>query len=225
MYAIVLKLLYTHKKAWPYWLIAIFVHSTALFFVPLLYIGLLKKRLQIKTIIPLSILLILFCWLVPYIANYMSLTFGNNVFTYAIIRAARGTTFELESLTLLAFFLMGVLILFSQWVVYSKNSIVLLEDKIQGITHVSNIYLIFSVFVLANLRMSELSTRFFFYTYFFFPFLFPLVFLKNFKEMVFARLIISTGFICYFVYRLENDVWEYAPLKDLLLNNVFSFFA
>ena len=225
MYAIVLKLFYPHKKAYPYCLAAIFMHSTSLFFVPLLYIGLLKKRLQIKTILPLSILLALSVWLLPHIATYMSSAFGKNVLTYAIIRAAEGTTYELGSLTLLPVFTMGTLMVILLWTTNNKNTWILVEGKLQGFAHFSNIYLIFSIFVLANLRMTELAGRFFFYTYFFFPFVFPLVFLKSSKEMTLIRPLISTGFVAYFIYRLENGVWEYAPLEDLLLNNVFAFFV
>ncbi|MFW5982892.1 MAG: EpsG family protein [bacterium] len=218
MFAMVQKIYYK-KTVWPYLLIAVFTHSTAIFFVPLLYLKTMKRKFSLKVVIVLLIILSAISFIIPIIGEIISTAIGKNFLTYALIRAASGTSKELEPLGLMSFIVMGVLIfivLLNQYLKNSKNDI--------GFMHFSNIFLIFSGFILFNLQMNELSTRFFFYTYFFFPFIFPLLIKSNKLANVYIRSIMSISMIFFFLYRIEYGSWEYAEINKLVFGNIFKYF-
>jgi len=218
VYAMVLKLI-NNKKVGIYILLAIFIHSTTLFFVPLIYFNALKKRISPKLIIIVLLAALTFFSVLPLIINKVIDLLGSNFITYALIRVKEGSTFYLKPLSLVVwltlFFLMGISICHQ---FNSKNFIYK-----TGQIHFLNIFLLLGIFILANYRVLEISKRFFFFVYFFFPFIFPLFFLSLKMEIKMLRFLLIIGFLFFFVYRLEFGTWHYAPLLKLLFGNVFSF--
>lgn len=222
-YAIVQKIFY-NKRVWPLLLLAVFIHSTAIFFVPLLYWGIFKKRISIKSIGVLLILILIVGKLLPFLTNIIQNKFGDNFLSYIFLRAVTANSLELEELSLLPFLVMGLLIMIILWVQHKKRNF-FLSDSNKGIVHLGNIFLMFCAFILANLDQQELSLRFFFYIYFFFPLIFPLIFLAKTQELNFLRLSVSMLMILFFVFRLEYGTWQYTSLPQLLFGSVFEFYV
>ena len=219
MYVLVSKIFYGKTK-WFYLLSAVFIHSTVLFFIPFIFINYFKKRFNLKTIIPVIVLFFLFLISFQKIAEYIISKFGVSFLTYAITKAGNTTLFELQPLPALAFILLGVMFIISAYRIYGKP--ILNDENLKRIlTHFVNIFIILSLFILATINQKELSVRFFFYVYFFFPFIIPLMFKKENKLSSLFQGAILMLFIAFFIYRLEYGTWQYAPLPELLLNPFF----
>ena len=211
-YGIVNKVFYK-KSAWAYLLTSIFIHSSTLLFVPMLYIGNLRSRIKLKTLLTIAIIVTITCVSLQKFAELIPDMFGENLITYAFIRASKVTTHDLNELSLAAFIMMGVLLLVSFWYQYGKSC-----EYNKSLAHFMNIYFILCIFILSNIRMTEMAARFFFYVYFFTAFIFPLIFLRENKIIIFLRQVIAIGVILFFIYRLQYGPWRYASASILLIN-------
>ncbi len=219
LYAMVLQLFY-NKKTWILQIMAAFIHSTALFFIPLLYIKPLKSKLNGIGGLAILTLSIIIGFLSPYISNSLLEIFGMNVVTYALSRVESGF-YELESLSSLSYILISTTMSILLILQYTKTGKNIIKNK-EGFIHMGNMFFIYFIFIIGNIYRPEMAARFFFFSYFFFPFVFPLS-LKLFKQnLIPLKLAISFSLIVYFFYHIDNGTWTYAPIKELIFYTVFN---
>jgi len=195
----------------------VFIHSTCLFFIPFLFLQAAKRKLSAKLFALLGAGLVLMIVALPFLLNIILGLFGSSFLTYALERAVRGTTYELEPISatgyIVMLFIVSVLVLKVYW-----------KSKEPELIHFSNIVFFLTAFIIGNLHQVELSTRFFFFEYFFLPFIIPFLFIKRTRLNFLIQTTFSCLFVIFFFYKIEYGVWEYAPLSDVLSLNLFNFY-
>ena len=221
LYAYVQKFV-LQKKVWYYLLTAAFIHSTALLFIPLIYFKPLRIIFKLHTILIIALILVVVSFGLPFISSVILHLFGRNIITYVFSRVTNADH-PLEPLSLLSFLVLGISVFIVLVLQYSSTG-KKLTNNFPGLVQLSNIFLFYAFFILANIKTPEISVRFFFYTYFFFPLLVPLffTFIKNNTQIL--RASFSFIMILFFIYRLEYGTWQYATLNELLLGSTLSFF-
>jgi hypothetical protein len=147
-----------------------------------------------------------------YIARILLPLVDTQSVVYALERASSDTTFDLGGFNLVNYVMMFGMSAISIYYIYIKK----LEKSVPGFTFFFNIMNVFSLFILMNIRQSELSNRLFFYLWFFFPLVVPLVFKEN--KTKYWRTSLIAFFFVFFCYRLENGFWKYNSLLDLLIS-------
>lgn len=232
IYVAIDKIFYEKNKWWLV-IIGLFTHSSVFMLLPLVYLNFLGdfKRNKILNIIILVLLLSY-----QLVARVLLLVVGkiNILLTYVLTRATGDTTFDLGGFQLMNFILMFVMLGIAFY--YYKNDklsnpmqnnlkehCIEFDKHHQQLRHFFSILLYLSVFILANIKQSELSNRLFFYLFFFFPFVFPLLFNYKIKGSKYMNYGVSMFFILFFIYRLANGTWTYLPLTDLFSNSIFTY--
>lgn len=228
IYFTVDKIFYKNNKWWL--LIAgIFTHTSILILFLLSYLpwlGDLKKHFSknLLLIIALTSYQVISSIMLSYLGGIIPFV------TYILKRASKDTTFQLGEFSIMNYVMMvimvGIVLFFlahksgmkNSWKKYSQKSY-------QKYRHFYSIMIYFSVFILMNINQSELSNRLFFYLFFFFPFTVPLLFKKKSTINKISSLTIALFFIFYFLYRLPNGVWTYAPLQEIITNNLYDYFV
>jgi hypothetical protein len=85
--------------------------------------------------------------------------------------------------------------------------------------HFSIFFLTFLFVFILTFDLTEISHRLIFLTYFFIPFIFPILVFKNKKLLNSFYSVFFIAFMsCYFIYKFDNSIYTYAPLEY-----VFSF--
>ena len=193
LYAIVLKLFY-NKKVWFFLVMAVLIHSTTLLFIPLMYLKPLKNKLSVKNGTFILLLIVGVGLFLPTVSEIIVNSVGNNIFTYAFTRVNRANI-ELEELSVLSFVVLAIIFFILILIQYHKSG-----EKIRiltpGIIHLANIFLIYAIFIIANLNNTEISLRFFFLLTSF-PLLVPLSFLMVKNNLIFIKGLISIAFIIF----------------------------
>jgi hypothetical protein len=229
------KIFYKKNKWWLA-LAAVLSHASSLLLVALVYYSPLR---QFKKNRVLNIILLIALYSYQFIATFLLNTIGNLnvVVRYILERASADTFFDLGSFPLFNYIMMfGLIVGAITGIKVLKNRYGILEKKngntnpndneelfqeeaiVKDVNFFFLIMIVFSVFILTNINQSELSIRLFFYLFFYLPFISPL-FLARFKDSKSLSLTLSLILIAYFIYRLGNGVWEYAPPMDLLFNS------
>ena len=216
MYYLINKIFYK-KNNWLLLILIVFVHSSALFFVPLIFLPFLKNKIKSKALIFLSIFLIVLLAFFSILNSYLlritkSIMFLNYIFTRAGGKLTDTDSGQMNSLTLILIFF---LILTTIYLIYFKKS--------KFSPHAANFYNIFlglSMLILCTISQPLLSIRFFFYVYFFIPFIVPLIIprFNLLRSLIIIALLIRLGI------RLETGVFKYDDVLTLATNNFFSYF-
>lgn len=225
MYAIILKVFY-NRRIWYYLIIAAFIHTTVLFFVPLIFINLLKDKIKLKTFFKLSIALVLIIAFITLIFSKIVSTLTYNPFLYALsyslLRMNEVSEYKAELIPLIGYILIVFLFIILVRTQYNITLWRSIETR-QGLIHFANIFFIFSIFILTNFMNDEMAIRYFFYAYFFFPLIFPLILLRNSLVYRMTRFYISLFIIVFFFFKIQNGAWSYAPIKNILFRDIFYF--
>jgi len=220
VYAMVQKFFYG-KKAWYYLLLAALIHSSVIFFIPFIYFKLLEKRFSFKLIFILTILAFIIKQTISPFTAWLLNKLGYNFLTYVFVRASEGTISNLKPISLLGLLTLAILVVISVWYQFFYTNDLKYKNSF---IHFNNIFLVLVLFVLASFSMVELSKRFFFFSYFFLPFIFPLFFTTDKVEYKALRTVFLVSFFLFFVYRLQFGTWQYASLPQLLFGNIFNYF-
>ena len=219
MYYIVNKI-FLNKNKWWILLASIFTHTTIFLFLPFLYLSLFKNKITIQKaaiILPVTIVCgIYFDKILLFVSGFLNFP---SFISYGLSRVLQDRVAELSELPLIAFVLLGLLVMISLYFIYIKKPV---DNRL---VHFLNIFLIIPVFVILNINNSELCLRYFFFVYFFFPFIFilPFAFIKS--DHNFARYSVLIVFFALFLNQIDNGQWVYAPLSSILTNTFFSYFG
>ena len=235
------KIFYKKNKWWLA-LAATLTHASSLLLVALVYYTPLRRFKENQF---LNIILLITLYSYQLIANFLLDSVGelNSVIKYILERASTDTFFDLGSFPVFNYVMMlgmiigaivGINRLKSKYgtnrdeqeksTITNNEEILGKKTIIKDLNFFFLIMIVFSLFILTNLNQSELSIRLFFYMFFYLPFVLPL-FIANFKESKLLCLIISLLLALYFLIRLNNGVWEYASLNELVFNSSLYYFA
>lgn len=200
-------------------LLAVFIHSSAWFFVPLIFMKIFKKRITVKYLLiamPVTILLAKF-----YIVIFRfltKLTSGIPAISYVFSRLTREITEKNEGQGLLPFLLLILLLLIAIYVLYFK------KDVDRKIIHFFNIFLVLGLFVLLTKEQNLLSLRFYFYSYSFIAFIlfYPVTFKNRLYHFLWFSIIGALAI--KFVLFIEKGAWDYDSVRNILFYNAVDFF-
>ena len=218
-YGLVRRTLY-NKKSYFYFIIAIFCHSTLLFFIPFLFLDkFIAKYGLLKILASLSIFVFIFKYLndiADLILRGLHLPFISYIFS----RIAQQEYYGLDKLNIENIIFIICIILVSLLLLLSKNYKNNAIKKRYNIFYVMIIFL--NLFILLNLNNSEIALRFDFFNYFFFPIiLYDLIdYLK--LKFIYFQLVFMFIWIFFFYYRIDHGPWTYVFNNNLLLLNYFN---
>lgn len=218
MYYIVEKVFY-HKNHYVLLVSAILIHSSVLFFVPLLFLPLLKKRLSLKKLIQLVAVLGVFIFL----GNKLLISFIGHLPLPPAIGAVLGQLASLKPgdeagisqtlIWLISLPLFGILV----YKLYIRKQY--RKEEV----YFYNLYICLMFFVLGMSGFPLLQYRFFYMTYAFLPFILPQAFLPlKAGYRYIGKSILLFFFIGRFLLTYSEEVFQYAPIGDILTHDYVS---
>ncbi|MCR8667202.1 EpsG family protein [Aestuariibaculum sp. M13] len=205
MYVLVNRLLY-EKKSYVLLIVMFMVHSSAFLFVPFIFVPFFNKSLLHKNTFLYYLIILIVLFNIQNIAKVLLPIFENiSTIKYILTRASEDTTFDLGQLSLakrITSILTAVLPLILIYILKPRLK------KETGIIHFFNVLLMLVIFIFANLHQSELSNRFNFYVWQFFPFVF-LLYIWYFKLNRLILLLLMIFIVLFFIYYLSAGMWTY----------------
>ena len=142
------------------------------------------------------------------------------MFTYPLLRIVNYKTSVLNSLELFPILFMlshvGFLFLLNNW---SKTQI---SSSKQWI-HFSNFINITILFVLININNYDISTRYYFIIYFFWPLIIHQYLIRSSQLNILFRFGIIIFITSYFIYKINYGTWHYENFNMLYSANFISF--
>lgn len=200
------------------WWLAIggfFIHSSSIILFPLVFF---KKLGDFKNYLKLNTFLLMGVLSYQLVAAILLILIGAGGFVGSVLmRGSKDTTFDLGE-----FNMMNYILMFFMWFasikIYKR-----MKDHKKEHRRFFAIMFVLSLFILVNIQQSELSTRMFFYLFFFFPVILSMMLSKNIKGYKELNLLLSIFFIFFFIYRLGNGTWTYASLEELMKFNVLGY--
>ena len=206
------------KNKWWIAVIGIGIHSTTILLYLLSNFIFLREKITLKNFLfPLFTLLVLvnYQFLVGFI--FTKLPFIPFI-SYILERGSVDTEFDLGAVTMINKLYLFVTLISIIYFQYARK----LYLKDEGFNLIFNVitYLIFFIFF--NLHQSELANRFIFYVWMIFPLFFPLFFIS--RYFVLVRKVVASLLLIWFIYRLENGIWQYSEISELLFSPVISYF-
>lgn len=216
---VLMKKIFDKKNLWYLGIVAGLVHSSVFFFLPFLFVNILRKRLHLKNIF----VYLFFGGIMLFINEIASFFQGMNKLAslnFLLDRAANGTSFDTSLSTgqmLLSAFLVFFLML-SLYVIKPRK-------KTSEIIHFSNITLILFIFILMNRSYGEMQLRFNLFFWLLTPFFICFyLFVYNMKRgtvlILCALLLIGWNVymnkFCPFRYEASSLYWLYPAFVYLL---------
>ena len=219
LYYSVEKLFY-NKNKWWYLILALFVHTTTLLFVPFLFFSPLKSKLSITkgvtVIVSLLILIISVRIVSPIILNI----FGYGILTYAFIKSSQAAYTDGISVSNIVILINVVLLSYGVFRSYisKKNN----DNEV----HFNHIIILLALFIFCMLSQPLIAYRFGFYSYFFLPFIVPVLINKKYFDFLTPAVRISTVFFLFgwFFYKLENGAFTYLKFDHLITRSIVNYF-
>ncbi len=201
------------KREWLLTIGMIFIHSSTVLFLPFLFFSFFQKAFSFKTI-PYYIMAIIALASVQLIAQFMLDLIPSGIFKYVLTRASKDTTFDAEVLSFSKILTTVMTAAIPLIIVYFLNK-KLKENK--GVILFVNLLTILTVFILMNLHQTELSLRYNFYMWIFFPFSMAFVF-KILRHYNFQCIICSGSLLLFFFYYIFNmSEWTYQVSYNIFL--------
>lgn len=220
---IIIEKLFYGKNRYVLMGLAVLTHASSLFFILLCLAPGISKRISIKSF---PIFLIVAGLILNYqaMATVASGLFsGDNVISYALMRASIGTNYELPPLRLdqIAFNIALVIALMGTIYVIKPE-----YKKSQGLVALSNIILVTLIFIVSNLDYSELSVRFNFYYLTLFPAVVAVA-LSTLRVSLIAHAFIFAQPVLFWIFirGLYLSMWSYDAKAEILYWPFFLYFS
>lgn len=193
------------KKDYLLMLLMVLIHSTAWFFIPFLLIPAFGKSIKEAKVWYVFAFagIIGIRFLAEFIGGFSFLSsFG--VLEYAIERASSETTFELEKLSMIKILMIVVIFLYTFYLAYKSD-----YKNMLGMKRFATIICTLCFFIILNRSQTELSNRFFFYTFPIMPFLL-MMFFNHFKIDKYRIGVFVSVILFFFCIFLDVGTWTYA---------------
>ena len=212
-YFLIMYLFY-NKIKYHLLLLAILIHSSVLIFLPALLLNKLLSNISLKKMIFLVLPTLIFISMF-YVDILLLITRFFN-FEYLIYTIAKITSFhsnylppDITIIGIISF--LAFIILLRVYTLPSIFSINNVEYK-----QFSLFFIVFLFFFITTFELTEISHRLIFYAYYFIPFIIPILIFKNKSK---SNLFYSLGTIIfmstYFIYKLENSIYDYESTEQI----------
>ena len=209
------------KNLWWLGLIAVFTHTSAGLFFPLLFIKPLTKRLRLTGFIVLAIMAATFFVFSPQIGAVMAeATSFSSSLSYGFDRMAMGEANVDEATGENYMFMYSAMLL-----VLALIFIILYRHRKENenpLFFIYNTLIILVIFFFTMYSQPLTQYRYFMAAYSFFPFIFPNFFYKKSLANTVCLAGITLLLFVRFFLTFENIIWHYAPVQSILSDNIFS---
>lgn len=218
-YCIVEKAIY-NKNRYLLIISSVLIHSSTLFFVPIIFIPIFKKKLSFRTVLILSVFIISIIIFANKALNFMlNITSFSSTLGYSFARISEGTFddgLSLKNSYLYIVCLPLLIIVISQLLINKKNK--------QGTIFLFNVFIWLCILVFFTRSAPLIQYRFFFMIYCFMPIILPQLFFKNKILNKSFNLFLIIFFVARFFVTYSSAPWEYAPLDKILTYNYITLF-
>ena len=192
--------------------VAIFTHSTILFFIPFLYFNLFYERMTIKRAIQVLVLGLAIIFVVSRIMMAKEIEqMSDNALSYSLNRIHNGGGTDDVEFHLANFLVFNIPILY----VSVKRMFLKGLNRMEYV--VNNTYLLLFIFVLSFTGNDLVQYRFSFFTYGYIGFLLPALLKGSNRYCKTYYLIISVFFVARFYLTFDQITWSYDPIWKSLL--------
>lgn len=192
--------------------VAIFTHSTILFFIPFLYFNLFYERMTIKRAIQVLVLGLAIIFVVSRIMVSKEIEqMSDNALSYSLNRIHNGGGTDDVEFHLANFLVFNIPILY----VSVKRMFLKGLNRMEYV--VNNTYLLLFIFVLSFTGNDLVQYRFSFFTYGYIGFLLPALLKGSNRYCKTYYLIISVFFVARFYLTFDQITWSYDPIWKSLL--------
>ena len=211
LYAMYLKAK-TGKTNYLLLFIAIFTHSTILFFIPFLYFDFFYERMTIKRAIQVLVLGVVIIFVVSRLMMAKEIEqLDDNALSYSLNRIHMGGGADDLEFHLSNFLVFNIPLLYiSLKKMFSKGL-----SRMEYI--INNTYLLLFIFVLSFTGSDLVQYRFSFFTYGYIGFLLPALLKDTNRYCKTYYLIISLFFVARFYLTFNQITWSYDPIWKSLL--------
>lgn len=218
LYYIVIKIFYDQNKWW-YLISVIFIHSTTILFVPLIFFSFLKKKINTNRIFLVILISGTIIFLLPIISILIVDKMGIGIFTYIFYKSLEPNFDDGVQVSKIAIFINIFLFIYS----LTRNYIIKIYNVHE--IHFNHIIIFLTIFIIILINQPLLAYRFSFYSYFILPMIMPIVLSRKTLGSFFPYLgtIIIAFMIFRFMFKLENGVFTYASLSNILSSTIFNY--
>lgn len=219
LFHVLIERFFYHKRKWGLILVMPLIHTTTVFFIPLILYPYLKNRFNLKSSIH-YVFIILGILGIAFIAKSLLSVFASpSVISYTLSRAANGTTYDLGAMHSSKIIIDTILFLIPLSFIYFFNRKLKFHP---GIVHFFNIFFFTILFVVSNLHLSELSGRYNFFIWFFLPFIF-LITASKIKYPPALLKISYCAIFSFFIFYINNNIWTYEISNSILIDTTFHY--
>lgn len=218
MYVLVVRAT-ENKINWPLIIASVFIHTTMLFFVPILLFPAFRETIRGYNIVKVGGVFLLLAGLISNVGFFASLFSFSETLSYGFKRLnVDGGISDggIINFMFLIIVLCPLLIIALKQLYFSDKS------STSGIL-LSNALLILAILVLGSTSNPLIQYRFFYMSYAFMPFLLPLAFKKG--SMLFSPYLIGISLFFFFrFYRTFDDIpFPFAPVEHILTKNILYY--
>ncbi len=209
------------KNKWSYLIAAIFIHTTMVFFLPLVFVPITRKKINIKRGVVIVIILAIVLRTYQDIAIwFLERAEFNNVFTYLLVRLSKKTISDGIDVPQILLVFNTIVLLLALLLNYGF--------KRKELYHFNNCIIFVVLLVLLTAESHPLlSYRYGYLAYTFSAFLVPIFIGKRFIGGMASIVIKSLALLVLltnFIIKFDNGTWKYAPIDDLVYKSAFNYF-
>jgi hypothetical protein len=219
LYFLVNKLFY-NRNYWMLFVAAVLCHTSVIFFLPFLFSKTLGEKVKLKnlakSIFQIASILIVFVFINLYFLD------GVGPFSQISNRVLTDDSFDDGNSTALISIILTIILL-----ILSIITIYFNKRNYDGWIYFNHLIIFSSILVLSTINSYPLiSYRYCFYLYFFFPIVFGHFFRKRNSNIILTiiRPILVISIILFFGYKIDNSVFSYMPLSDIVKNPAIFYF-
>lgn len=203
------------KVNYLFLVISITLHTSTALFLPIFLLIYIYRKIRIKNWQVLSILLVLavLTRFLPILSSILLSSMGEN--NYALNRlTSAGSSTEGRVSFLFTIIFSAPMIIISLYNLFKEKF-----SKNEHILYLSYLYIFLFISITPD---NTMQYRYFMMSYGFMPFILPLLIRKSGILSYLYLSIISTFFLFRFYLTFEDITYQYAPVEDIITNNIFN---
>lgn len=199
---------------------ALLIHSSAWFFVPLIFLKFFRKKITVGKLLIAIPAVVIIARLYIYIFKYLTMiTAGVPTVSYVFSRLTREVKEQGAELGVVSLVFVLLLLSISVYVVYFKKDV----DK--RLIHFYNLFLALGFFVFLTQEQTLLSLRFYFYCYSFIPFVVFYPVNLKYKIYILPSLLLMMFLALKFLTYIDYGVWTYDTAGKIVSYSVIDLLA
>jgi len=217
LFVLVNKVFY-NKNSFILFLSSVLIHTSALLFLPLLYIKALRSKISLKHILIILIIYATSIFLLVPLTQEIINTYGVNYYTYLLIRISNYEDLRLihHSIFPRAFVIINLISLI---VLYKIHIFDIKHSNYRY--HFINILFIVFFFLLLNFN-TDLFHRYLIFYFFTWPLIIPQFLIRTSYLNISARFLMLMIAFTYLVYQINNGTWNYTNIQSVFQSSFVS---